>query len=259
MRKQFCVLLWSGLPTMVLAQPQAGTSPVWGLGAAVAVNQSPYAGEGSRLTPIPLLNFDGEHFFFKGISAGWRLVGNDSFELAAFGKLRLDGFDVDDLGQSELAANGIDYRLLDDRKIAFDLGLGIKWSGRPGELEFELLGDVTATSAGQEASLQYGYPMRVGHGLLTPLLGLSWQSANMANYYYGTLDDEVARGVVDYQPGSIVMPHVGLQYFRPMAEHWVVMVFVKYASLPDAAQNSPLLDADAEAATSVLLGVSRGF
>ena len=137
-----------------------GQSPRWGLGVAAAVYDSPYAGEGTRVMPIPLVTYEGERFYFRGITAGWRLVDTDSFELSALGKFRFDGFDVDDLGRAELARNGVDYRLLEDRDISFDLGLGMKWSGDAGELEVELLADATDTSGGQEASIQWSTTSR---------------------------------------------------------------------------------------------------
>lgn len=260
------VLLLSGLAFNALAQdagkddawPEQERSP-WGLGVAAAVSDSPYAGEGTRVVPIPLLSYEGERFYFRGITAGWRFINSDAFELSALGKFRFDGFSVDDLGRRELARNGIDYRLLDDRDIGFDLGLGLKWSGRAGELEVELLADATDTSGGQEASLQYGYPIDLGKGALTPIAGATWLSKDTANYYYGTLDKEVARGVVDYKPGAATIPHVGVSYFRPLGKKWSLIGTLKYSRLPDEIKDSPFIDPDADGTASMFIGFSRGF
>lgn len=238
--------------------PEQGP-PRWSLGLAAVVNDSPYAGEGTRVLPFPLIGFRGEKFYFRGLSAGWSFVKNDSFELSAVAKFQPGGFKVKDLGRSELAANGIDYRLLEDRDNGLDLGLSAKWTGAAGELEAEILADAVDESGGQEMSLQYGYPFAIGKGRLTPNVGVTWLSRDMANYFYGTLDEEVARGVVDYKPGSVVIPQVGASYFRPIGKKWSLLGFVKYDLLPDEISDSPLIDPDTDGSASVFIGFSRGF
>ena len=265
MKKLLWPLLLLSVPFGALAQSDEGEEggeggpPRWSVGIVAVVNDSPYAGEGSRVMPFPLVSFEGERFFFNGISAGWRIMNKESFELSAVAKLRLDGFKVDDLGRAELAANGINYQRLEDRDMAVDLGLAMKWSGKAGEFEAELLADASGTSGGQEVSLQYGYPFQVGKGALTPIAGITWQSKDMANYYYGTLDEEVARGVVNYKPGAVTMPFVGVQYFRPIGEKWSLMAVAKFSSLPDEIQNSPLIQRGTKDTSSVFIGFSRGF
>lgn len=266
MKKLLLSSLLTGLSAHALAQtgdegaaPPEGGPPRWSVGVAALVSDSPYVGEGTRVVPIPLVTYEGERFFFRGITAGWRFVDNDAFELAALGKFRFDGFDVKDLDRGQLAARGIDADLLEDRDIAFDLGLGMKWRGGPGELELELLADVTDTSGGQEATLQYGYPIRVGQGMLTPGVGVTWMADDMANYYYGTLDEEAARGVVDYRPDAVTIPHVGVSYFRPIGRHWSMLGFAKYSRLPDEIIDSPFIESDTDGTASVFVGVSRGF
>ena len=264
MKKVLLSVLLSSLTPPAFAQgdgdgPPEGGPPRWSLGAGVMIKDSPYAGEGTDVQPIPLVSFEGERFYLQGITAGWRFIETDAFELSAIGKFRFDGFTVDDLGRSELAANGIDYRLLEDRDMGFDVGVGMAWKGRAGELELELLADATGTSKGHELSLQYGYPFEIGRGQLTPSIGVTWMSKDLANYYYGTLDKEVARGVVDYKPGSAAVPKIGLQYFRPLGEKWSVMAFADYSRLPDELADSPLLEPDTNGTASVFIGFSRGF
>ena len=231
----------------------------WGIGVAAAVSDSPYVGEGTRGIPVPLLSYEGERFYFRGITAGWRLVDTPGFELAVLGKARLDGFDIDDLSRAGLARNGLDARLLEDRDHSLDLGLGAEWSGAGGELQLELLADATDRSGGQEASLQYGYPMRAAGGLLTPIAGVTWQSADMVDYYYGTLPEEVARGVTAYRPGAATTPHVGVSFFRPLGRTWSLVGSVRYSRLPDAIADSPFVERGTDSSASMFIGVSRGF
>ena len=231
----------------------------WALGAGAVASDSPYAGEGMRVQPIPLINYQGENFFFQGITAGWQFIGSETFELAAIAKLRMDGFDIEDLGRRELAANGLDYRQLEDRDDSLDAGISAQWSGAAGELELELLADVTDTSGGQEFSIQYGYPLHWGKTMVTPNVGATWLSEDMADYYYGTLDEEVARGTVDYKPGSATIPHVGVDVMRFLGKNWTLLAFLRYSVLPDEIKDSPFLEPDSDGSASILIGVQRGF
>lgn len=266
MMKFFLTALLSGLSFSAIAQSGGpdeasgeGGPPRWGVGIAVIANDSEYAGEGARVIPFPMVSYNGDRFSFRGLGAEWHFVKTDNFEISALGKFNMGGFKVDDLGKQELARNGIDYRLLDDRKGGFNVGIGAKWSGKAGELEGKLLSDVTGASSGQEATFEYSYPFEVGQGQLSPKVGVTWMSDDLANYNYGTLKKEVARGVVDYKPGSVVVPDIGVGYFRPLGEKWTLMGFAKYSILPDEIKDSPLVEQDKDGTASIFVGFVRGF
>jgi len=238
--------------------PEGPRSP-WGLGIGAVASDSPYAGEGMRVIPVPLISYEGEKFFFQGIRAGWRFVRNDAFELAAITQFRFDGFDIKDLSRQQLTANGLDVRQLEDRDDSLDAGVTAKWSGNVGEIEIELLTDVTDRSGGQQYSLQYGYPLHLGQTMVTPNVGVTFLSDDTANYYYGTLDTEVARGALDYKPDAATIPHVGINVMRFFGNNWTFLAFLKYSVLPDEITDSPLLEPDTNGSVSALIGVSRGF
>jgi outer membrane protein len=268
MKKLLWFALLAGTSASVMAQTapptedspaEDGPPPRWGLGVGAILSESPYAGEGTRVQPIPLISYRGEKFFFQGITAGWQFIEGEAFELAAVAELRPDGFDIDDLGRQELAANGLDYRQLEDRDDSIDAGVTAKWSGQAGELEIELLADVTDASGGQEFSIQYGYPLQWGQTMVTPAVGVTWLSDDTANYYYGTLDKEVARGAVDYKPDAVTIPHVGVNVMRFLDKNWTLLAFLRYSVLPDEIKDSPFLEPDSDGTASILIGVQRGF
>lgn len=238
---------------------ETSKSDSWGLGLAAALSDSPYAGEGTKVMPYPLISYEGEHFYFRGITAGWEFIESGGFALSAIAEPKLDGFDVKDLGRSDLAKNGVDYRLLEDRKNGINAGLRGVWRGNVGQLEAKILSDVSDRSGGLEASFQYGYPIQLWRGILTPTVGAKWLSKDTANYYFGTLDSEVARGVVDYKPGAATIPRVGLSYYRPIGEKWSIIGSVDYNALPSRLKNSPLVDPSKDATTTFFIGFSRGF
>jgi outer membrane protein len=233
-------------------------SSQWGLGLAAIASDNPYAGRGTRYRPFPLITYDSNRLFFQGITAGVHLLDTSGLEIDLIAEANLDGIDADDLGTRELAANGIDRALLEDRKDSADVGFDVSFSGRYGELKFQALADVLDASGGYEASVRYGYPYALSERLeLTPTVGAKWQSADRADYYYGILDEEIARGVPTYRPGSVVVPEVGLDLQYSFAERWVLLGNVKYRALPGKLEDSPLLDSGQS--IRFFMGVLRAF
>lgn len=257
------LVLLALVPGLALAQTRdaaPGTPPTgWSLGVAVAASDSPYVGEGARVLPVPTFAYEGERLFLRGIAGGVHLLDTGSFQLDALVSARLDGFDIDDLSASGLAGNGLDARLLEDRDHGLDAGIGAAWSGNFGRLRAQVLADVTGASEGYELGLEYTYSIRSGAWLLLPSVGVRRMSADLANYYYGTLDEEVARGVPRYSPGAAVVPSVGFSATRPIGERWSFIGGLTYRFLPDELADSPLLERGSDGVPSLFTGVGYRF
>jgi MipA family protein len=262
MKKLLLTTLLASLSAPSIAQSSGAEPsgpPRWSLGVGGIATTSPYAGEGTKFTPIPLVNYEGDRFFWRTTRAGVHLMKRENFEVSALVGMRMDGFDIDDLGSTELRRQGLDPARLEDRDNGVDAGLAAKWSSRYGDLDMEILSDISGTSKGQSISLEYGYPLNWGKFRITPSVGASWLSKDMANYYYGILDKEVGRGVTDYKPGSAVIPRLGLSVMRPLGDKWAMFGSVQYHMLPSKIEDSPLIDRDESSSTSFMLGVVRSF
>lgn len=232
----------------VLMLPLAAQADAPGLqavGVGVSLAQSPYAGADTSLSLLPLLTYEGERLFVRGLRAGVHLYQGDGFGLDVIVAGRFDGIDADDFGREELADNGIDRDLLDDRDDGIDLGLHATWKGTLGELQGSAKGDVSGASGGYEVSLEYGYPVALAGATVTPSVALSYLSGGLADYYYGTLNDEESRGVARYRPGSAVVPSLALSVSQPLGERWLLNGEASYQRLPGRLADSPLLDGDA--------------
>src|SRR5690606_28488376 len=123
----------------------------WGLGLGAAASGNSYAGRGIRYMPLPIVTYDSERFYFFGVTGGVHLFDNDLLQVDAFVQGDFDGIDAKDFGRRELALNGIDRDLLDDRDDSVEAGFSIGLSGRYGELELELAMDVLDASGGYRA------------------------------------------------------------------------------------------------------------
>ena len=231
----------------------------WSAGVAAVSRDSEYAGEGTRTRLLPNIAFDGDRFYLRGAAFGYRVHASDRFELRTFVAGRLDGIDADDFGRAELARRGIDRDLLDDRDDSADVGIAGSWKGKAGKLELDVRADVTDTSGGHAVALDYSYPFRFGRTSLVPSVGAIRLSDDMANYYYGTLDSEIARGVVAYRPGAVTVPRAGVSLVHPFAKRWAFIANVEYRVLPDELKDSPLVEEGMDGSGSLFLGISRGF
>jgi outer membrane protein len=236
-----------------------GPPPMLGLGIGAVVSSTVYAGEDRRIMPVPVVSYESQRFFWRGIGGGVHLVDRDGFSLDATLSARFGGIKRKDFGVRELAQRGIDRALLNDRDDGLDLGIAATWSGGFGELEVGVKTDATGASKGYEGSLKYGYPIQMGGTRITPNAGISLMSKKLSNYYFGTHDSEVARGVVNYKPGSAAVPTIGIDVVHPLSGKWIILGGLSYKILPTKITDSPLIKKDTNGSASLMLGVSRGF
>jgi outer membrane protein len=239
--------------------PAADQQSRWGLGIGAAVSDSVYAGEGTRVTPFPLISYDSDLLFWRGIGGGAHILRRGGLSIDATLSARMDGIDRDDFGAAELAERGVNRALLEDRDDGLDAGLTVQWRGAFGQLEAGVKGDVTGTSKGFEASVKYAYPFQLGGTRISPNIGVSHMSKKLANYYFGTLPEEVARGVIHYEPGSATVPRIGIDVVHPINKRWTLIGNVSYKRLPGKLSDSPLVEKDTDGNVSAFIGLSRGF
>lgn len=230
----------------------------WSAGLAVSAKDSPYAGEGLRVQPFPLVTYQGERVYWVGVTLGVHLIKKGDFMVDAVVSGRFDGFDRGDLGRMELAENGVDIDQLADRDHAADAGIAVRWRTERSELHIRALADVTGTSKGHELSADYGYRLHAGKTTIIPGIGIRWLSDDLANYYYGVRSSETFTGTA-YQPGSAVVPEIGVAFIRPFANDWRLHGLVKYQGLPGALADSPLLEKNAKGTAQIMVGISRSF
>lgn len=252
--------LFSAMALLCLGTTLASAAPPpprWSAGLGMVLSDSPYAGEGQRLRAFPLIGWEGERFYLRGPNLGVRLLEDESLQVGAALSVRLDGFDADDLGRRELAANGVDRDLLDDRSDGIDATLTLRWRGAPLELEAEARHDISGASEGSELRARLERPMQAGPWRWSPFLQLRWLSADLAGYYYGISQREALRGLPGYSPGSVLQPELGVALSRGFRSGWFVQGSVRYSRLPDDLADSPLLEDDAE--SSLFFALAKGF
>ena len=247
-------------PFALQAQEGESRADGWGVGVGVSIRSTLYAGEDNRILPFPLINYEGEHFYVEGPAFGYKFIDSEFFTLSGFIAASFNGVDAKDFGRNALAARGINRDLLEDRDVGADIGASAVFkTDAAGEFELDLRADATNTSDGYQASLDYRYPFEAGPVRLIPSIGVVSLSDKLANYYYGTLPKEVARGVVDYRPGSAMITRAGFTAILPTSPRWAFIASISADAYPDEITDSPLIDAGADIVPSMFLGVIRIF
>jgi len=253
-------LVLLALPATALGQEASTRPDRWAVGIGAAAIDSPYAGEGTRVRPLPLVSYEGERVFLRGISGGVHLYELNGFAFDAILSARLYGFDISDLGRTELLANGVDPDLLSDRDDGIDAGFRASFGSTWGSISLEGVHDISDASDGYEISLDYRYMWLLDRTALTANVRASWMSSDLAGYYFGVLDEEIERGVTAYSPGSAVVQRIGLTMTHAIGStKWQLLGSVDYQFLPSEIRNSPLLEPNRNGLGRVVLGLSRRF
>ncbi len=228
------------------------------LGVATISSKGILLGENHRTLVVPVLGYEGERLFFRGISGGVHLVERDGLALDLLVGARLDGWDAGDLDAIRLAERGIDRASLRDRDRGADMGLGMSWKGSAGHAWLDAKTDVTNASDGHEVELGYAFAVPAGKGLLAPSITVSYWSSKLSDYYYGVLPEEEAAGVPRYRPGDAVVPAFSVAYLRALPGRWRVFGVLEYQWLPGTITGSPLVEGS-RGIPSLFIGVSRSF
>ncbi|MEW7987707.1 MAG: MipA/OmpV family protein [Candidatus Thiodiazotropha sp.] len=240
------------LSTLAVATALALTSQQvsageWRVGANVAGGKNPFPGEDNDAVLIPMIAYRGERFhanlgnpglsFFSGSTnfagLGYSLIKEADYNIDLVGRARAMGLYPED--NDELEG-------LDDRDPGFDLGATVRWQTGFGELNAQLLADVSDTSDGQEVILSYAYPLSYGQWRLRPEVGVSWQSSDMTDYYFGVDADEATARRAIYEADAAVTPFAGVEFEYAFDQRIDLVGGVGVGRLGDEISDSPIVD-----------------
>lgn len=221
------------------------------LGASVIYAQSPYRGGQDRYLPVPVINYEGENFWFRSLQGGYYLWKDpqDQLSLTLLGSPQEYKPSDNDLG---------DMKGLDKRRMTLMGGLTYRHTAEWGILRTALLGDVLNNSNGMIWDLTYLYRFQLGDFSLTPGIGAMWNSANQNRYYYGVSGHESARtGISRYNPDDSWSPYVELTASYQIATQWNIGITGRYTRFDSEIKDSPMIDKSGQA--TLWTGVSYSF
>lgn len=222
----------------VHAQSDTERHPGWSLGIAAAWSPSPYRSYDNKAWPLPLVNYEGKSFYFRGASFGYRLFTTASSELSLVASPMTERFRHED-------ANDARLKRLSDRDISGMAGVAWRYRADWGVLKASAQKEFTGHGGGVQLDAGYGYPIRSGDLTLTPTVGVMRRNGALNDYYYGIGANEAARsGLAAYRAGGGNLPYLDLAAAYRLSPRWNVAGGMRYTRLPDAIKDSPMVDAD---------------
>lgn len=189
-----------------------------------------------RLIPVPVIFYEGEKFFARGDTLGWKLVEVNNWEIAPVIEFGLEGYDS---GASDFLDG------MRDRHPWIAAGGHIIW--QPGQFggKFTAATDITDESNGARFVAEAFYDTRTGNFDLNGNAGVLWGSEGYSDYYYGVERDEAIPGRPAYSAGGTANIYLGgsARYQREKSP-WMLIAYGRYIFFDDDINDSPITNDD---------------
>jgi len=224
------------------------------LGAGVRTNPVVHAKD-IPLIVVPQFSYYGKRFFidnldpgvtlFEGETNTVSLIASPGYDRVFFYRSDLQNIFV---GGATSAAVGGKRPVVDTggqnsqgfrevparpRRITYLAGpeWTFKYAGVSGQLDY--LHEITGRNHGDEIRAALGFPLGRLAGSWTANVGVTWKSAGIVNYYYGS------PGL--YEAGWALNPFAKIGYSRPLSRKWKLDAFVHCERLGNAIADSPIV------------------
>jgi outer membrane protein len=131
---------------------------------------------------------------------------------------------------------------LGDRDFALNSGVEFLYISPWGDVQAQILSDVSGTHKGQEAWLSWSHPWYTHNNEFTLTLGAEWKSSDLISYYYGVRPDEAFPGRPAYTGGSGTNGFIRFAARHALTKRWHLVGMVEREFLSSAISNSPIVD-----------------
>lgn len=219
------------------------------LGLGVLYKDKPYRNYSSsdKSQAVPIVLYEGEHFFARGATIGWDFLDSDALEVAVIGQFLGDGYDESD--SKVLRGNG-------DKDPSFGVGGQVIWKPENLGFQFSAVQDISDNSDGAQAIGQVFYKYHAGNFMITPAASVVWQSDDYNDYYYGVRSR--AKNANPYTADSDFNYRLGvLGVYKQPNSQWMFMGGLRYEFFGDEITDSTIVSEDEQ--LSALIGVAYTF
>lgn len=250
MLKKQSLLLVSLASTGFMLSQAAKSQPLT-LGVAALWADSPYKSTHDRTYPFPLINYQDENVFFHGLEGGYYLYHGEHDQFSIIANTTGQYFKPERAHNP--AMKGLDTRHL-------TLMMGGEWTHTEqwGVIKTALTGDVLDESNGLVWDTNYHYPLQFGKLSVIPGAGVTWQSSNQTDYYYGVSSKESNRtGVSRYNADDSWSPYVDVSATYQLTQDWTVIGGARYTHFDDEIKHSSMVDKSGQ--TIVWTGLTYQF
>jgi len=179
------------------------------------------------------IEYHGEKLDVDYDHISYSLYKNENMTVDVLGKNRVQGYESDD---DRL------FEGMEDRDPALELGGKLSLHNSVGRISLELLADPDTAHEGTVVTLEVDKSFIANGWTFKPAAGVTWQSDEVTDYYYGVRDSEVTANRAAFKGDSAVIPHAGLDVTTGLGEDWKAGLNMNYQYLPDEITDSPLVD-----------------
>lgn len=242
------------LPAVTMLPANAGEYTV-GLGVIAAT--SPYVSDKKDKVEtgvLPILTYEGERLSVGMGDVSYDVFKQDNINVSAMLSTRSAEFDSTLTNSGSLDSKNKKLEGMKKRKTAIELGAGISYQDL---LNFSAMTDVRGAYKGYELDANATLPLPFGKLVVSPSVGVNFQSKGLVNYHYGVSKKESRAGRPEYKPKASVNPYVGVMAMYPVTKKFNVVVGGQYEFFGDAVKDSPIVDKDYTA--SVFSGLGYTF
>lgn len=214
-----------------------------GIGGSIITNE--YKDMHGNVTALPLLGYEGEYLYLRGVAGGIHLFRNEWQELNGQLSYQPQHFYAGDSGDWAM-------RQLDNRYSTLMGGFNGRITSEYGVLNAGLSTDLLGYSNGILIDASYSYPINMDTISIVPALGLQWNDANYNRYYYGIDHDEANRsGLEYYDPEGSFSPYAQLSGRLNFDANWSLFASAKAMLLNQEIYDSPMVEASEKYAFSL--------
>ena len=217
------------------AGAQAGE---WSLGGSVLVQSTPYKGVKTKdyITPLPVISYEGEDFYFHTLTAGYYLWKDNENTLS------LDAYYYPQFFHPK-ENDDADMRQLRRHRDTVMAGVTYQYHATWGTLRGIASTDILGVSDGSRIDGAYLYPFEGERWTLKPGVGFIWNSKKQNQYEYGVTHKESRDSGLDaYQPGDSWSPYLELSGGYQFTDQWAMFALARLERVPSAIQDSPMVN-----------------
>ena len=234
--KKVSELFLSAVLFLCLFFPSAVKAGDFSVGAGGGFSSSPYKGHDDSIMPFPLVFYEGERFFVRGLGAGVHIWKGDNQEISAGLSYSFFHFDPDSTDDDQLGR-------LDERYATATIDLLYRLRTQWGTASLKVSRDILGHSDGFTADASYRLPFSVGRVRLTPGVGVQWASQEQLDYYFGVSSRESQKsGLAEYSPSNAFSPYLSLDAGYSLTESWSLGAGAQVVFLNDEIKDSPMVD-----------------
>ncbi len=128
------------------------------------------------------------------------------------------------------------------RRFALNSGLELLYLSQWGDIQAQLLTDVSGRHRGQSALLSWSQPWTDGTFSVALTAGAEWKSDSLVDYYYGVRREESFPGRPQYRGRSTINPFARLAASRALTAHWELTAVVEHERLGRGIRQSPIIE-----------------